>query len=131
MADGADDPVADAAPRAPEEDGEPTPTAAAAATTAAAPKKKKFVGRKAAAALADAGTAGTAVAPRVSGAALLHTQQVPDSLLQNAELQAACACLPTAYNFELPKTIWRLQNTGCKRGTYGSAPGRGTRWAAA
>ncbi|KAJ8944741.1 hypothetical protein NQ314_009394 [Rhamnusium bicolor] len=35
--------------------------------------------------------------------------KIPDSLLKNPKLQAAIATLPKNYNFEIPKTIWRIQ----------------------
>eukprot|EP00045_Choanoeca_perplexa_P015474 m.195356 g.195356 ORF g.195356 m.195356 type:complete len:455 (-) comp17002_c0_seq7:2702-4066(-) len=42
------------------------------------------------------------------------TQQVPDEILNNQELQKAISDLPTNYNFEIPKTIWRLQQKDAK-----------------
>ncbi|XP_077995593.1 2-(3-amino-3-carboxypropyl)histidine synthase subunit 1-like [Glandiceps talaboti] len=41
--------------------------------------------------------------------------QIPDDILKNAELQDAIKQLPSNYNFEIPKTIWRIRSTGAKR----------------
>lgn len=41
-------------------------------------------------------------------------QQVPDSILQDAALNEALAVLPTNYNFELHKTVWRLRQAGVR-----------------
>ncbi|KAK4872628.1 hypothetical protein RN001_014657 [Aquatica leii] len=40
--------------------------------------------------------------------------KVPDSLMQNEKLKKAIAGLPTNYNFEIPKTIWRIQELAAK-----------------
>lgn len=40
--------------------------------------------------------------------------KIPDSLLQNKELQNDIDMLPSNYNFEIPKTIWRIQELGAK-----------------
>jgi len=41
--------------------------------------------------------------------------QVPDSILQNEELAAAMQALPANYSFEIPKTIWRIQQAEAKK----------------
>ncbi len=41
--------------------------------------------------------------------------QIPKDLLENVELNSAISVLPANYNFELHKTIWRVQQTGAKR----------------
>eukprot|EP00126_Sphaerothecum_destruens_P012476 Sdes_comp21374_c0_seq1m20022 len=42
--------------------------------------------------------------------------QIPDSILENAVLNAAIQdLLPGNYNFEIHKTIWRIQYLKCKR----------------
>lgn len=41
--------------------------------------------------------------------------QVPKELLENVELNSAISVLPANYNFELHKTIWRVQQTDAKR----------------
>eukprot|EP00039_Didymoeca_costata_P030398 m.29323 g.29323 ORF g.29323 m.29323 type:complete len:454 (+) comp8091_c0_seq2:106-1467(+) len=48
-------------------------------------------------------------------AARRTAHQVPDEILNNVELQAACKCLPEAYNFEIFKTVWRVQKAKAKR----------------
>lgn len=45
-------------------------------------------------------------------APLVNAQQVPDSILHDPRLIAACKSLPEAYNFEIPKTVWRLKTAG-------------------
>ena len=42
--------------------------------------------------------------------------QVPDDILNNPEIEKAANQLPQNYNFEIHKTIWRIRNTGAKRG---------------
>eukprot|EP00798_Chlamydomonas_sp_ICE-L_P011764 gene11764-8953_t len=42
-------------------------------------------------------------------------KQVPDSVLQNEALNAAIAVLPPNYNFEIHKTVWRVQQAGAKQ----------------
>lgn len=41
--------------------------------------------------------------------------QVPKEILENADLKAATALLPANYNFEIPKTIHRIQTANAKR----------------
>lgn len=41
--------------------------------------------------------------------------QVPQDILQNEELNAAIAQLPSNYNFEIHKTVWRIKQSGSKR----------------
>lgn len=41
--------------------------------------------------------------------------KIPQSLLNDPELNAAISVLPTNYNFELHKTIWRIQEMKAKR----------------
>jgi 2-(3-amino-3-carboxypropyl)histidine synthase len=41
-------------------------------------------------------------------------QQVPDEVLSDPELNAAVACLPSNYNFEIHKTVWRVKSIGAK-----------------
>jgi 2-(3-amino-3-carboxypropyl)histidine synthase len=40
--------------------------------------------------------------------------RVPDSISQNPDLIAACSVLPPNYNFEIPKTLWRIKETGAR-----------------
>ncbi|BBN00309.1 2-(3-amino-3-carboxypropyl)histidine synthase [Marchantia polymorpha subsp. ruderalis] len=42
-------------------------------------------------------------------------QQVPDSILNDPALKKAMAVLPSNYNLEIPKTIWRLKQAGSKK----------------
>ncbi|XP_069471462.1 2-(3-amino-3-carboxypropyl)histidine synthase subunit 1 isoform X2 [Ambystoma mexicanum] len=41
--------------------------------------------------------------------------QIPEEILNNHELQEAISALPSNYNFEIYKTIWRIQHVGAKR----------------
>lgn len=40
--------------------------------------------------------------------------QVPDSILKDPGLQGDAAVLPANYNFEIPKTVWRLRQARAK-----------------
>ncbi|XP_031490936.1 uncharacterized protein LOC116258020 [Nymphaea colorata] len=42
-------------------------------------------------------------------------QQVPDSILNDPALKAAMSLLPSNYNLEVPKCIWRIRQSGAKR----------------
>ncbi|KAI3703546.1 hypothetical protein L1987_73699 [Smallanthus sonchifolius] len=41
--------------------------------------------------------------------------QIPDSITNNPALNAAIALLPSNYNFEIHKSVWRVRSTGAKR----------------
>ncbi|XP_037665889.1 2-(3-amino-3-carboxypropyl)histidine synthase subunit 1 isoform X2 [Choloepus didactylus] len=41
--------------------------------------------------------------------------QIPAEILNNTQLQAAIQVLPSNYNFEIPKTIWRIQQAQAKK----------------
>ena len=41
-------------------------------------------------------------------------QQVPDEILNDAALNEAVAVLPSNYNFEIHKTIWRIRQANAK-----------------
>ncbi|XP_075651179.1 2-(3-amino-3-carboxypropyl)histidine synthase subunit 1 [Castanea sativa] len=41
--------------------------------------------------------------------------QIPDSILNDPALNAAIALLPSNYNFEVHKCVWRVLSTGAKR----------------
>ena len=41
--------------------------------------------------------------------------RIPDEILNNEDLAADMAVLPSNYNFEIPKTIWRIKSAGAKR----------------
>lgn len=43
-------------------------------------------------------------------------QQIPEDILGNAELREAAEALPPNYNFEIPKTIWRIRQAQAKKG---------------
>nr|XP_005298388.1 2-(3-amino-3-carboxypropyl)histidine synthase subunit 1 isoform X3 [Chrysemys picta bellii] len=41
--------------------------------------------------------------------------QIPEAILTNKELQEAVGALPSNYNFEIYKTVWRIQQAEAKR----------------
>uniref|UniRef100_A0A8C6RI35 2-(3-amino-3-carboxypropyl)histidine synthase subunit 1 n=3 Tax=Nannospalax galili TaxID=1026970 RepID=A0A8C6RI35_NANGA len=41
--------------------------------------------------------------------------QIPPEILNNPQLQAAIQTLPSNYNFEIPKTVWRIQQAQAKK----------------
>ncbi|RDY14072.1 2-(3-amino-3-carboxypropyl)histidine synthase subunit 1, partial [Mucuna pruriens] len=41
--------------------------------------------------------------------------QIPDSILNDPLLNAAISILPSNYNFEVHKSVWRVRSTGAKR----------------
>lgn len=67
--------------------------------------RKRFVGTR------NAQGKGTATRTGVRHVA----NQIPDEILNNAELNEALKQLPPNYNFEIPKTIWRLQKVNAKQ----------------
>ncbi|EWG36618.1 diphthamide biosynthesis protein 1 [Fusarium verticillioides 7600] len=83
--------------------------------------KKRFIGRRAAVEAAE--RLGESAASGESGAvqtakprrAPRLLNQVPKEILENADLKAAITLLPTNYNFEIPKTIHRIQTSDAKR----------------
>jgi 2-(3-amino-3-carboxypropyl)histidine synthase len=42
--------------------------------------------------------------------------QIPNEILNDTRLIEATAILPKNYNFEVPKTIWKIRNSNSKRG---------------
>lgn len=55
-------------------------------------------------------------APRLHAA--VRARQVPESITGNAALAAAMSALPANYNFEIHKTVWRIQQAGAKQVRY-------------
>ncbi|XP_022910219.2 2-(3-amino-3-carboxypropyl)histidine synthase subunit 1-like [Onthophagus taurus] len=43
-----------------------------------------------------------------------RSNKIPDAIINDKKLQAAIEVLPNNYNFEIPKTIWRIQETKAK-----------------
>lgn len=56
------------------------------------------------------------VCPAARGPARHVAQQIPEEILGNAELREAAEALPQNYNFEIPKTIWRIRQAQAKKG---------------
>ncbi|KFW65303.1 Diphthamide biosynthesis protein 1, partial [Pygoscelis adeliae] len=42
-------------------------------------------------------------------------QQIPEEILGNAELREAAEALPRNYNFEIPKTVWRIRQAQARK----------------
>ncbi|NXG82354.1 DPH1 synthase, partial [Stercorarius parasiticus] len=53
--------------------------------------------------------------PAVRGPARRAAQQIPEEILSNVELREAAEALPRNYNFEIPKTVWRIQQAQAKK----------------
>uniref|UniRef100_A0A8B9C0U8 2-(3-amino-3-carboxypropyl)histidine synthase subunit 1 n=1 Tax=Anser brachyrhynchus TaxID=132585 RepID=A0A8B9C0U8_9AVES len=80
----------------------PPPAAAACPRAMAAPGSLRCAATRPAAA------AGRAAARRAA-------TQVPEELLSDPELREAAGALPANYNFEIPKTVWRIRQAGAKK----------------
>lgn len=77
--------------------------------------RKRFVGVQ-----KTGGKPSTEVVPRGSGASvsgkrIRTAMHIPDSILHDVKLNAAIAVLPSNYNFEIHKTVWRIKQAGAKR----------------
>ncbi|NWR78632.1 DPH1 synthase, partial [Centropus unirufus] len=55
------------------------------------------------------------VCPAARGPRRRAAQQIPEEILGNTELQEAVEALPRNYNFEIPKTIWRIRQAQAKK----------------
>lgn len=81
----------------------------------------RFVGKRNANVTKDATTTGDvqSVAKRATSSAgpkaAPAASQVPKELLEDPELLEALKILPSNYNFEIPKTIWRLRQAKANR----------------
>ncbi|XP_042647653.1 2-(3-amino-3-carboxypropyl)histidine synthase subunit 1 isoform X2 [Tyto alba] len=49
------------------------------------------------------------------GPARRTAQQIPEEILNNTELREAAEALPQNYNFEIPKTIWRIRQARARK----------------
>ncbi|XP_054065924.1 2-(3-amino-3-carboxypropyl)histidine synthase subunit 1 isoform X1 [Rissa tridactyla] len=58
---------------------------------------------------------GQPVCPAVRGPVRRAAQQIPEEILSNAELREAAEALPRNYNFEIPKTVWRIRQAQAKK----------------
>ena len=91
---------------------EPGGSCGDAAEAKAAPRRGRFVGRRRGGGRGSGSAVSTSGAGRARRAAL----QVPEEISQNAELNLAIKALPAHYNFEIHKTIWRVQQEMKERG---------------
>ena len=48
----------------------------------------------------------------------IQLNQIPNEILNNSKLNAAVDVLPKNYNFEIHKTIWKIQTNNSKRGFF-------------
>eukprot|EP01137_Pigoraptor_chileana_P012524 Opistho-2@64985 len=92
----------------------------------ASKERKRFVGGCSSSAIPttnnsdDAGVSGLSAlvpaAPKAATAphARKFANQVPDEIINDAKLNAAISLLPSNYNFEIHKTVWRIKSTGSK-----------------
>ncbi|NWI65520.1 DPH1 synthase, partial [Todus mexicanus] len=55
------------------------------------------------------------VCPPGRGPVRRAAQQIPEEILGNAELREAAEALPHNYNFEIPKTVWRIRQAQAKK----------------
>ncbi|XP_054703587.1 2-(3-amino-3-carboxypropyl)histidine synthase subunit 1 isoform X1 [Grus americana] len=55
------------------------------------------------------------VSAAARGSARRAAQQIPEEILSNVELQKAAEALPRNYNFEIPKTVWRIRQAQARR----------------
>ncbi|KAK3737465.1 hypothetical protein QZH41_008349, partial [Actinostola sp. cb2023] len=69
--------------------------------------RRRFVGSRAAASKNTLSETGGLVQRTVA--------QIPDDILNNADLQEAIKQLPSNYNFEIYKTVWRIKSIAAKR----------------
>jgi 2-(3-amino-3-carboxypropyl)histidine synthase len=99
---------------------------AAAVPTASNPpsasaKKIRFVGKRKAAenAASDEASGVKTVVKRTAGPSVAKAapaaSQIPKELLEDPDLLEALKILPSNYNFEIPKTIWRLRQAKASR----------------
>ena len=78
----------------------------------------RFSGRAAPAAAPEGGELalrGAAAPPPPPAVRRIVGQQVPPDILHDEALNAAIAILPSNYNFELHKTVWRLRTARARR----------------
>ncbi|KAM8797304.1 2-(3-amino-3-carboxypropyl)histidine synthase subunit 1 [Eudromia elegans] len=53
--------------------------------------------------------------PAGRGPARRVARQIPEEILNDVELQEAIKALPSNYNFEIPKTVWRIRQAQAKK----------------
>lgn len=76
-------------------------------------RRRRFVGTK-----TTKGGPQTSVVPKESEQSISRRRfanQIPDEILNNHELNSALSVLPSNYNFEVHKTIWRIKHNNAKR----------------
>lgn len=70
-------------------------------------RKTRFVGRK--------NKDGSTSAIRKKNIQVKPMHQIPEHILNNEDLKQALSVIPSNYDFEIPKTIWRLTEAKAKR----------------
>ena len=76
--------------------------------SASAGPKRRFVGSRK---NVGGSETSTEVALRGSHPKRRFGKQIPDEILHNAELNASISTLPSNYNFEIHKTVWRIKQS--------------------
>lgn len=61
------------------------------------------------------GPGGGAGGAKLPGTRKRVATQIPRDILENADLNSAITLLPSNYNFEIHKTVWRARQTSAKR----------------
>ncbi|KAK2537477.1 Dph1 [Columba guinea] len=61
------------------------------------------------------GGSAASVSATARGPTRRAAQQIPEEILANAELREAAEALPRNYNFEIPKTIWRIRQARARK----------------
>ena len=89
----------------------PTDESATARTVSATSgRRKRFVGVQ----NTDGKTSTGLVARGSAGAGRRTAMHVPESILNDVELNAVVSVLPSNYNFEIHKTVWRIKQAEAK-----------------
>ncbi|CAG9460704.1 unnamed protein product [Pedinophyceae sp. YPF-701] len=78
------------------------------------PQPRRFVGQKSAADAAS-GQAGPVVVKGAAAPRRVVRNVIPPEILENDALNRAISVLPRNYNFEVHKTVWRIQQSNAKR----------------
>ncbi|KAL8198923.1 UNVERIFIED_CONTAM: Diphthamide biosynthesis protein 1 [Gekko kuhli] len=66
-------------------------------------------------AAAEAGGGSSSVPAPARKARRRVAHQIPQEILSDPDLQAAVGALPSNYNFEVYKTVWRIRQAQAKR----------------
>lgn len=98
----------------------PEPQVPPSTEPTAAPKKIRFIGKKraensSATIVQEPGIVKKSTSTGPSRSAATTASQIPKELLEDPALLSALKVLPANYNFEIPKTIWRLRQAKAEK----------------